>query len=149
MPDRRPDLKDARPADRSTDPVYYPEDHLVGVVDTPAQLTSAMDALTAGGFLESEVEVLCGQEQAERLAASSGRRGLLGGVLRIAERLGVRDDELEVKARYEQALRDGRLILSVLVPTEERKARAADILRAHGGHFITYFGRLTIERIAG
>jgi hypothetical protein len=149
MPAPRPDRKDARPAaDRSTAPVYYPENRLLGVVDSPAQVTSAVEALTAGGFLVSEVEVTCGQAQAERVAASTGRRGLLDLVIRVAERLGLADDEIETKGRYEQALRDGGLIVSVLASTDERKARAADIVRAHGGHLITFFGRLTIEKIA-
>jgi hypothetical protein len=149
MPAPRPDPKDTQPAaDRSTAPVYYPENRLLGVVDSPAQVTSAVEALTAGGFLVSEVEVTCGQAQAERVAASTGRRGLLDLVIRVAERLGLADDEIETKGRYEQALRDGGLIVSVLASTDERKARAADVLRAHGGHLITFFGRLTIEKIA-
>jgi hypothetical protein len=36
----------------------------------------------------------------------------------------------------------------VLALTEERKQRAAEILRQHGGHFINFFGGLEIERLA-
>ncbi len=150
MSDPHPPRTDTPPAaGPSPAPLYYPEDHLLGVVDTPAQVDAALEDLTTGGFLDSEVDALCGRAQAERLAASSGRRGLLDRIVRVAEHLGVRDDEMETKARYEQALREGKTVLAVLAPTDERKALAAGILKAHGGHFINFFGRSTIERVAG
>ena len=129
---------------QSYDPVRYPQDHVAAILDTPAQLTDALGALT-GGFLESELIVLAGQEEAERLDAGTGRTGLLHHVIRIADRLGVLNKEMEVKERYERALREAGHVVLVLAPTEERKRLAADILRDSGGHFIRYFGRFTIE----
>ena len=108
----------------------------------------ALEALSTGGFLASEVTDACGEREADRLRASSGRTGLLGHVLRVAEQIGIPNDELETKERYEQALRDGQVVLMVLAPTEERKMRAADLLRAHSGHFINFLGRFTREEIA-
>ncbi len=153
MTEPRSDREPARaPAGRHADPhveaVRYPENHVVGIVDTPEQAAAAFHALTDGGFLESEITLACGVEAADRLQASSGRSGLIGRVLQVADRLGVRDEELETKHEYEQALRDGSITFVVLAPTEERKQRAADILREHGGHFINFMGRYTIEQLA-
>ena len=128
--------------------VQYRENVVLGIVDTPEAAQAARRALTSGGFLESEVALGCGMEWADRLRASSGRSGLIGGVLQALDRLGVRDDELEMKHEYEQAFRAGPCTVAVFAPTEERKRLATDILRQHGGHFINFLGHLTIERMA-
>lgn len=128
--------------------VRYPNDHVVAVINTPQQVESALEALRAGGFLESELSAVCGGAAADRLRASTGRSGFIAKLIRVAERLGVRDDEMELKDRYEQALRDGRIVVAVLALSEERKERAATILGEHGGHFINFLGRFTIEKIA-
>lgn len=145
-----PDARNRAPAERpeSDELFQYPQNHVAAIVDAPAQLTDALEALTGSGFMESEVTVLAGAREAERLDASTGRSGLLHHVLRIADRLGVLHREMEVKERYEQALRDDGHVVLVLAPTEERKRLAADTLLGHGGHYIKYFGRFTIEVLA-
>jgi hypothetical protein len=132
---------DARPAAD----VRYPTNHVLATVGTPEQLASIVAALTGNGFLESEVGVGCGDEAAERLREATGRRGLPGLAIRLAERLGAADDEMMVKRRYEQALRDGQYVVSVHTPTEDRKQLAARILEEHGASFVNFLGRFTIE----
>ncbi|HEX5385764.1 MAG TPA: hypothetical protein VFW66_03600 [Gemmatimonadales bacterium] len=129
------------------DQARYPENHVVGVIDTPEALSTSLAQLTSGGFLESEVSAACGTQRAEQLARSTGHAGLVDRLVRVAQRIGVRDEEMETKDRYEKALRDGQYVVSVLAPTPERKTKAADILRQHGGHFINFLGRFTIESL--
>ena len=131
-----------------SEPFKYPQDHVAAIVDSPDQLRHALENLTGGGFLESEVTVLAGPKEAERLDASTGRTGLLYHVLRVADWLGMLHKEMEVKERYEQALREDGHVILVLAPTEERKRLTADILRNAGGYFIKFFGRFTIEVLA-
>ena len=114
--------------------MQYPENHVVGVVDTPEQLRSAAKALTGGGFLTSELGVSCGTDAADALDATTGRTG-------------IENDEMAVKERYEQALRDGHFVVAISAPTEERKALAAKILQEHGGHFVNFLGRYTMVRM--
>jgi len=134
-------------ADRSAQPMRYPENHVVGVVDTPEQLRSAVQALREGGFLTSELDVTCGTGAADALDATTGRTGLAGLAIRVAERLGIENDEMATKERYEQAMRDGHFVVSASAPTDERKALAATILQEHGGHFINFLGRYTMVRM--
>ena len=129
------------------EPVRYPTNHILAVVDTPEQLKAAVAALTGGGFMESEVEFRSGAENADQLGASAGRGGLAGLLIRFAERIGAANEEMETKRRYEQAMRDNRFVLSVAAPTEERKERATQLLREHGAHTITFMGAHTIEYI--
>lgn len=144
-----PEPRDAsRPeSEPSPDPTAYPTHHVVAVIDTQDQLSAALAALTSGGFLESEIHYGTGAESADELAASTGRSGLASLLIRLAEHLGLTDEEIETKHRYEQAMRDNTYVVSVSAPTEERKARALELLRDAGGYAISYFGTNTIEHI--
>jgi hypothetical protein len=128
--------------------VKYHENHVIGIMPTAEDAMSALGTLTQSGFLETEVTLTCGVEIADRIRASSGRSGLIGQVLQVVDRFGGGGEELEARHEYEKALRDGKLNVLVLAPTEERKRLAAEILRKHGGKFINFFGHLSIEQLA-
>ena len=127
--------------------IHYPTNAVVGVLDTAEQLDGAVAALGNGGFWTSEIEVAAGEEAAEAVRATTGRTGFIGLVLRFAQWLGVRDDELEHKAHYEHELREGHFVVVVQTPSERRKERAAKLLRTWGAHSLSYHGRYTIEEL--
>lgn len=127
----------------SKDP-RYPKDHVVGVITSYETVVQAIDALSEAGFLPSEMNVIAGQAAAARLDASTGRSGLLDRIVRFADKLGIRDEEMEAKEIYEKALRDDEHIVTVSTPTEERKQLAAGILRDFGGKHIAHFGSFVI-----
>jgi hypothetical protein len=129
------------------DLINYPANHVVAVVDTAKQVSVLVPDLTNNGFLDSEIHVHCGVDYANELDASTGRSGLAGIAIRIAEALGIENVEMEVKSRYEQAMRDGHYVVLVAAPTEERKERASEILAKHDAHTVTFHGRFTIEDI--
>ncbi len=129
------------------DLIHYPANHVVGVVDTAQHVSALVPDLMANGFLDSEIHVHCGTTYANELDASPGRTGLAGIAIRIAEALGIENVEMEVKSRYEQAMRDGHYVVLVAAPTEERKERASEILAQHDAHTVTFHGRFTIEDI--
>jgi hypothetical protein len=128
--------------------VKYHENHVIGIMPTAEDAISALGTLTESGFLETEVTLTCGVEIADRIRASSGRSGLIGQVLQVVDQFGAGGEELEARHQYEEALREGKCNVLVLAPTEERKRLAAEILRKHGGKFINFFGRLSIEQLA-
>jgi hypothetical protein len=126
--------------------VPYPTNHVVAIIPASAAPT-ALAELREKGFLESEIHDVHGTQMADDLAASSGHRGVVGAILRIADRLGIREDELEEKRVYEDALRSGDTVIMVHAPTEERKQIAAGLLTSHGAHFVNFMGRFTSERM--
>jgi hypothetical protein len=128
--------------------VAYHLNHVISIMPSEQEAIAALEDLIAGGFMESEVTLTSGPEIADRIASSSGRPGLVGRVLQVVDHFGAGGEEMEARHQYEQALRDGHVCVLVLAPTEERKGRAGDILRQHGGHFINFFGRLAIEQLA-
>jgi hypothetical protein len=125
----------------------YPLNHVISIMPTEKEAIAASDSLIAHGFLESEVRLGSGPELADRIRITSRRSRLVGRVLRILDRFGAGGDEVDNRPEYEEALREGAVTLLVLAPTEERKQRAAEILRLHGGHFINFFGKLQIEQL--
>ena len=138
-----PDRAEARTSRRVT----YPTNHLLAVLDTPEQVASAVSALTSGGFLMSEVEVESGRAAADALGATTGRTGLRHLAVRIQEKIGYVNPEIEVRDAAEQALRDGRFVVLVASEGDERKEVATRILRDNGAHTMAYLGRLTVEMI--
>ena len=132
-------------AGTSADRTGYPENHVVAVLDTKEQVNAAVEALTSGGFMESEAQYGTGPAAADELHASTGHTGLAALLVRLAQRIGVADEEMEMKNRYEQAMRDNRFVISVAAPTEERKNLVARLLEEHGGHFVNFLGSSTIE----
>jgi hypothetical protein len=136
------------PSDQPIDgPVRYPTNSVVGVLDTEDRLDGAVRSLTAGGFLESELHVAAGEAAADAMRASTGRTGLAGLATRIAARLGVENAAMESKAHDEEAMREGRYVLVVAAPTDDRKERAAALLGAAGAHAVRFHGRFTIEGV--
>jgi hypothetical protein len=123
----------------------YPEDHVLSIVDTVDDVHAAVAALTGGGFLRSEITLLHGPAAADRLGATTGRTGLADLAMRLVASIGLPNDETNVKDAYEKALRDGKFVVLVAAPTEERKALAGQVLRAHGGRFINFMGHFLIE----
>ena len=123
----------------------YPENNVVAVIDTLEELEELIESLTRGGFLRSEIQVLYGQAAAEKLQASTGRSGLTGLAMQLVASIGMPNDETAIKNRYAEALADGRILVSVEAPTDERKEVAAELLREHGGKFVNFLGRYTIE----
>lgn len=147
----RTDFGDHRPtndpAAGPADEPQYPTNHVLGVLDTPEQARAALATLESTGFSDADIGISCGPAAADALGATTGRKGLANVAIRIAERLNIRDDEMMLKDRYEDALRDGRIILSVPTPTEDKKEQAAEALKQHGGHFISYLKRFTFEML--
>ena len=125
----------------------YPTQHVVAVLDTADQVADAVKELVASGFLMSDVQVGCGTATADALAATTGRKGLAGLAVRIAEAIGYENFEMRVKAVVEQALRDGRYVALVAAPERGRKDLAVGILTSHGAHSVSYHDRLTVEAI--
>ena len=140
-----PDQAAARDEDAHRESIRYPEGHVVGVVDSVDQVAEAANALLTGGFLDSEIDIVSGPKAADRLKDTTGRTGWTDLVMRIAQRIGLENVEMETKTHYEQALRDDKFLVRVATPTDERRDLAKTILAEHGASAVNYFGKYTIE----
>jgi len=123
----------------------YPMRKVIGVVDTPHDLDSALSALVAAGFGPETIQVLSGEEGIRAIDPAGVYHGLLGRLTRIIQAIG---SEHEHMHRYEEELRAGHYLVVISVPDDEAaRKRAAAILGKHGGHFVDYYRPLAVVHL--
>jgi hypothetical protein len=135
----------ASPAHTGSD-IRYPRDRIIAVVDTRQHLRAMLVSLLQPGVQNEDIATLDARDT-DRMRATTGHAAPVSWFVRLAQRLGLKDDELEVKERYEEELRAGRLTVAVRATDSSLRARVIRILQPNGGHFIHSFGRYTIERV--
>jgi len=125
--------------------IGYPTNRLVAVIDDPAEAAAAMAELTASGIASRDLDVLRGEEGADRVDGTGAVSGWLGRLRRAFDFTLM--DQLVDFAAYERALRDGRAVVMVHVHGDKPKAEAHEILKRHGAHFTNYYGRFATEEL--
>jgi hypothetical protein len=125
--------------------IGYPTNRLVAVIDDPAAAAAALAELKAKGITERDLELLRGDEGADRMDGTGEVSGWLGRLRRAFDFTLM--DQLVDFAAYERALRDGRAVVMVRVHGDGPKAVAHEVLKRHGGHFINYYGRFATEEL--
>ncbi len=125
--------------------IGYPTNRLLAVIDDPADAATALAELAAAGIATRDLEVLRGDEGADRMDGTGDVSGWLGRLRRAFDFTLM--DQLVDFAWYEWALRDGRAVVMVHVHGDAPKAAAHAILRRHGAHFVNYYGRFATEEL--
>ena len=126
--------------------IGYPTNRLLAVLDDPAEAAAALADLKSAGFNDRDLEILRGEEGADRMDGTGEVSGWLGRLRRAFDFTLM--DQLVDFATYETALRDGRAVVMIHVHGDEPKAQALKILKRHGGHFMNYYGRFATEELA-
>ena len=142
--------RDARPDNpvvpASSRAVGYPTNRLLAVIDDPAEAAAALAELKASGFADRDLEILRGEEGADRMDGTGQVSGWLARLRRAFDFTLM--DQLVDFAAYERALRDGRVVVMVHVHGDAPKDAAHQVLKRHRGHFINYYGRFATEELA-
>ena len=125
--------------------IGYPTNRLLAVVDDPTDAAAAMADLTTSGIAVRDLEILRGDESADRMDGTGDVSGWLGRLRRAFDFTLM--DQLVDFAVYERALRDGRAVVMVHVHGDAPKAAVHRILKSHAGHFINYYGRFATEEL--
>lgn len=120
----------------------YPLGKVMGAV-APSVVDAVTVALLGTGIAPGDVEVVTADDETGDAAPGDGG-GFQGMMERLSLGLGADLDTIE-EARRELAA--GHVIVLVPVNGDEGARRVGDILRAHGGHAVRYFGRWTIETL--
>jgi len=111
-------------------------------VDVPALLRALGDA----GFKPEEIDVFQGAAALEQLDLHGDRHGAWVHFRRALESTFA--DEASAFNRVEEILKSGGVAVATSTGGDAaRKARAAEVLKAHGGQDVRYWGTLTIERL--
>ena len=102
--------------------IGYPTNRLLAVIDDPAEAAAAMAELSGSGIATHDLDVLRGEEGADRVDGTGEVAGWLGRLRRAFDFTLM--DQLVDFAAYERALRDGRAVVMVHVHGEAPKAAA-------------------------
>jgi hypothetical protein len=123
----------------------YPTDHVLGVLDDPARVAAALEALAADGLPAEAVTVLEGAD-AEMAMGRLGRpRSLAQRLLRLV-RFTTMDQQPDLQL-YEAAVADGRAVVAVHVADSEARHQARAALERSGAHFLNFYGRFYTEEL--
>jgi hypothetical protein len=127
--------------------IGYPTGWLLAVIDDPARGAAAARAVVAFGVSEADVMVLTGDEGARRLDGLGTSSGILARLRRAVQFATM--DQMPDFLLYELAAEEGRIVIGVRTRAPIERDALLAVLRRHGAHFISRFGRWTTEEIAG
>ncbi len=122
----------------------YPHHKIIGIMPDERSAWDATNDLLANGFVEHDLELWSGSEGIEALKNSFDADGPLGAFKGILQEFG---DEAQNLRTYEKALSEGEFLLVAPISNEDEKTTCNRVLAAHGGHFVLYYGELTIETL--
>jgi hypothetical protein len=125
--------------------IGYPVDRMLAAFADAAHAAEAAAALRAAGLADRHITILRGDEGAARLDGSGVANGLFARLRRLVSFTVM--DQLPDFAYYEGAVRDGGAVLMVRVRGDRMKRAALEAIRAHGGHFVNYYGRFATEEL--
>jgi hypothetical protein len=95
------------------------------------------------GFARERIDVKTA-EDVQTLGEPIGGSGVRGFLTRLGLSLGADLDEFELAGRE---LASGHSLVMVEAHGDAEQKRAHDVLRQHGGHNMSYFGRWTITTL--
>jgi hypothetical protein len=120
---------------------------LLAVFDSPADADAAVAALAAVPTVDTaRIERFDRLEDAPSFDASGRRRGWRGRLFRIVEFSWA--DQAPDFAWYEQAVREGHIVLSVKVRGQAAVHEVGAVVASHGGHFINHYGLFETQELA-
>jgi len=115
----------------------YPMHHVLGILPDPAAAPAVVAELQAAGFAENAICVLQGFVGCQCLDPEGCKHGPIVSLLRAWQHF---TPEYQHLATYEEAVRDGQCVVAVRAYHHLDWEPIQQILSAHGGSFINYYG---------
>lgn len=120
-----------------------PDGKVIGAV-SPASVDAVKAALVAAGFPADQIDEVT-SEEIEHIEAEHVGHGLVGLFHRFVLSVG---EDLAAMEELRAAARGGAILIGVPVAEDsDALHRAGRILREHGAHEVTHFGRWTISSL--
>ena len=136
------DMKIAKGFDNQ-ESLPLPADQMLAIVDDADSAARAAELLNQNGFTPDDIGILVGPEDARKLDAATGAKGIFAKILTTGLDMGDRDTDYIKK--YRRALINGRTVIGVAVKNEDMRTKARQTLKAAHARFITFFGQFVTE----
>ena len=117
---------------------------VIAVIADPRQARAAIATLERAGIGEGDQKAFSGEEGARQIEAEGVHSGGVTHVLRGLQRWTVEGSHLR---KYQAELAQGHQVVDVHAHGRRGRDVVAQILRAHGAHFVNAYGQWTIEGI--
>ena len=127
-----------------SDFIPYPTNKVVGIIDDVDNAKAAVRDLQKAGFSATQIRVLTGKEGARRINARGDKHGIWARMLRSIQKV-LGDYEIPHATRHEREMLAGHFGIGVTVRDKDDRKKALQILKSHRGHFINFYGPLTME----
>jgi hypothetical protein len=122
----------------------YPLNKVVAVADQPSAVEAVVNGLADIGVDNDSIEVVCEAEARRHLEEFRARHPIKSRLIRVAQSL---SDERALVDRYGQWLESGKFLVVAPAADSARAEEVGEAMRENGGHFVNYFGPLTITTI--
>lgn len=127
-----------------SDFIPYPTNKVVGIIDDVNNAKAAVRDLQKAGFSATQIRVLTGKEGARRINARGDQHGIWARMLRSTQKI-LGDYEIPHATRHEREMLAGHFGIGVTIRDKHDRNKALQILKSHRGHFINFYGPLTME----
>jgi molybdenum cofactor biosynthesis MoaF-like protein len=124
--------------------ISYPTNRVVGTINDSADAQAAIEELIEAGFSTDEIDVIYGEQGMRRLDPTGEKHGLLARLQRTFLQL---NEEPKHLTHHVEDVLAGHFVIMVLADEPEKQARAGEILKSHGGHFINFYGRWAMQSL--
>ena len=124
---------------------WQPTNKVTAIVDRLDDVFAAIHSLERSGFSDKDLSVFIGSDGLAKLDVHGKHHGLVGRVIRAVESVAA-DQQPDHDA--EAALKEGRAYITVSTDgSDQQKATAERVLKAHAARCIRYFGRWAVEKL--
>lgn len=123
----------------------YPQDHVLAAFASRADAAKALDDAREEGIPDADLAVYSGEEGADAIDSDGVSHGLGSVAIRSVQFLVSDQDDM---AEYEQAVRDGGVVIAGKAEDDERKRLLSAVFQRHEGRSVRYFGTMTVEDLS-
>jgi uncharacterized protein (TIGR02246 family) len=120
--------------------IAYPTNRVMGTISDAEKARGAVDALLRIGFDRTDIDVLHGEEDLQRLDPTGAEHGFFAHVQRTLIRT-LELEEFKHLTHHVEDLRAGRFVIMVLTTRRAQSIVVADVLHQYGAEFVAFYGR--------
>lgn len=127
--------------------VFNPTNKVIGIIDDASDAKAALLDLRAVGFTAEALELLTGEEGAQRIDLSDEEREVSVHIIGLTQKPQAYYDAPGLVTQIEQELKAGHYGIGVGTTDSEARERVRKILKSHGGHYINFYGTWAAESL--